>query len=291
MKKVNLKVIFAALVLLPAFAGAQGMYVDVSVGYGFPFNTSSGMLTQSTTVETVNYDLFEFRQTGTEEKVALSLGKGVNFGATFGYIFTPYLGAELQISYLAGGSTETSSSYQLTEIMGGVSKTYTSTYNQFISANQLRFIPTIVLTAGLQKINPYAKVGLIIGTGKVNFNLQSNEAGERETKSYKMNGGAAFGLSTRMGIVYKFDERMSYFAEVQIVNMNYKPTDSELIEYTVNGVDELGNLTTREKLIRFVDELSYDSDEEPLNNKPSKALQIHMPFSSVGINVGVRIAI
>lgn len=62
----------------------------------------------------------------------------------------------------------------------------------------------------------------------------------------------------------------------------------EVTEYTYNGTDELGDLTTSEKEIELVNSYSYDSNNVPSDSGPTKALKERLPFGSLGLNVGVR---
>jgi hypothetical protein len=89
------------------------------------------------------------------EKVDLAFGKGINFGGAIGYKFNKYVGTELNVSYLLGGTTKTK--YSSTTSASSIS------FNSDYSATMLSFIPSIVITPGFEKINPYTRFGLIIG--------------------------------------------------------------------------------------------------------------------------------
>ncbi len=48
------------------------------------------------------------------------------------------------------------------------------------------------------------------------------------------------------------------------------------------GVDQLPNMTNREKQTEYSDSYTYSSFS------PNKQLKFNMPFSSIGFNIGVR---
>ena len=282
--------VFALVLLIgPMVSNAQGLYVDVNVGYGFPFITQTGILSNNTYVSYSNYDNNDFYSSYTDEAVALSLGKGVNFGASIGYMFNLHIGAEFQLSYLVGGKTEGTYSDQATYISGGITDMYTSSGTTTFSSNFFRAIPTIVLAAGTEKLNPYAKLGLVVGFGKINITDVSNISGDKQSYAAELNGGVSLGLNTRLGIEFGATANMKYFAEINIVSMNYSPKKGMIIEYKLNGVDMTNSLTTSEREVEFVDEVTF-SESTP-DNEPSQQLKMHMPFGSVGLNFGVRIAL
>jgi hypothetical protein len=130
----------------------------------------------------------------------------------------------------------------------------------------------------------------VVGFGKINITDVSNNDGDRESYVAELNGGVSIGLNTRLGIEFGATRNMKYFAEINLVSMNYSPKKGMMLEYKVNGVDLINDFTTSEKEIEFVNELTY-SDEPASENEPSQQLKMQMPFGSVGLNVGVRIAL
>lgn len=117
---------------------------------------------------------------------------------------------------------------------------------------------------------------------------EDSEDGNSREKLY---GGFGFGLSATFGATFISNESSSFFAEVYLINMTYAPLKGELIEYNVNGIDQLDGMSLREKETEFVKNYSYDSTVEPSEHTPQKQLKMNMPFSSVGINIGWRISL
>lgn len=248
---------------------AQGLYIDANVGYNF--NTSSQ-----------NLYLLDFynstigNNSATDEQVNVSLGKGLNFGGTLGYMFNKNIGAELGISYLLGGKSKAHDEYDnhLTD--------YT------LSAKMLRINPSIVIASGMENINPYAKFGLIVGSGSILYDYDDNDNGDIEYIKLKMNGGLALGLSSNIGVLFNINN-LELFGELNSINLSYSPTKGKMTEATYNGSDILIDMTTKEKEIDFVDSYTYNYLSPSSDSQPHKELKYKFPFSSFGINFGIKI--
>ena len=69
--------------------------------------------------------------------------------------------------------------------------------------------------------------------------------------------------------------------------MSYSPTKGEITESSYNGVSDLADMTTNDKMIDFVDKVTYDNT--PTNDgAPAQELKETYPFSSFGINIGLK---
>ncbi len=249
---------------------AQGAYVTIHGGYGLGLNSQNGgLLGYSNSVRGNN--------SITYNEANYSLGKGLTFGGTFGYMFNKNIGAELGVSYLIGGKSK-------------AQETYTSGKTDYtLSAKMLRINPSLVISSGLEGVSPYAKFGLIIGSGSVKNEYNDNDDGDIEYLKIKLHEGLSFGVSSSIGSLFKLSDNMSFFGELSMISLSYSPKKGEVIEATYNGTDELQNLTTSEKEVEFVDSYTYNFNSPSPDSKPSKELKIKMPFSSIGLNIGVRI--
>lgn len=282
MKSKNYQLLIALLALCTFTNNlfAQGTYVNVHLGYGFGLGSVNfdGFVNETATSNSGSFS-------STTEQINVSFGKGLNFGAAFGYMFNKNVGADLGLSYLIGGKTTAKQTYQ--------GSSYSETRETTISAKMLRINPSLVVAAGSEKINPYAKLGVVIGLGSI---LSENEWEEidmggdvsNSTMKVKNNGGLGIGLSSGIGILFNLNEKISLFGECSMINMSYSPKKGEITEYTEDGVDQLPAMTTDEKEWEFVDSLSESSNSNPSTSSPTKILKYHYPFGSVGVNLGMR---
>lgn len=267
----NLKLLSLILVFTCIFCGnnlfGQGAYVNLHAGYGTNISSHNLFINSTHTSNSSTY-----------ERVNVSLGKGLNFGGAFGYMFNKNFGAELGFSYLLGGK-----STGLDDFVGG-KRDYT------LSSNMLRINPSLVISSGLDGVNPYAKFGLILGTGSINYEVVDSDDGNIYKSKLKMDGGLAMGLNAAIGANFTFSDNMSLFGEINMINMSYAPTKGEIIEATYNGADELPNMTTFQKEIEFVESYTYSNNNPPADSEPRTQLKQKHPFGSFGLNLGLRIS-
>jgi hypothetical protein len=238
----------------------QSAYVNINAGYSFSMNSQN------------------FGQ-------VLSQGKGLNFGGSFGYNFNRYIGVELGFSYLIGGRyKEKIYDYFSEDLSNNVYRSKSHKINNTLSSNILIINPSLVISPGLARVNPYARLGLVIGTGSVieDYEGTVSEVFVNYTTGYeqyytdiyndklKFKGGISIGLNAAIGAVFTLKDNMSLFSEINIINMLYVPAKVELIKATENGVDLLPYMTTDEIEMNVYNEF--------------------FPFRSVGLNFGIRIS-
>ncbi len=263
MKKfISFKIIMLVVIsLFTTNLFSQGAYVSLNLGYGLGASSQNiGIYNRTST----NY-----------EQVNVSFGQGLNIGGTFGYMLNENIGAELGISYLLGGSSTMQHSFT------------SGTTDYTFSSKMLRINPSIVLTTGLEGINPYAKFGFLIGTGSITNEVNQTSGGTVAFIKTKLNGGMALGFTASIGAMYNLSDNMSLFGEFAMVNMSYAPTKGEVTEATLNGADKLSDLTTKEKLTDYVD--SFNPSTSIPDSQPDQLLKEKLPFGSFGINIGIRI--
>ena len=146
--KIAITIMVLAASLLSGRTFSQGLYAKINAGYGLNMSTQS--------VNYFNFTNFTIDTAlSNKEQVNTSLGRGITCEGAVGYMFNNNIGAELGVSYLMGAKTLTKQTL------------YGSVRNNSLSANMLRINPSIVIACGFEKINPYAKLGLIVGFGKI----------------------------------------------------------------------------------------------------------------------------
>ena len=253
---------------------SNNIYVSINGCYGLV--SASNSQYASTTVYSGSPTTHEsFNSTG-------SFGKGLQFGATVGYFFTENIGAELNVGYLIGEKithTETDSRGLFQE--------------EKSSAKMLRLTPSIKIQVGKKNIKPYMRFGLVIGlapniTISYLLNIPNAKNPLTEESDRTMSGGTSIGFSAGVGVKYKLNERIGVFGEFSLVSQAWAPKKAVFTKSIINGVDELPSLTISQKEVEYVDPYVQGISNP---NEPSKSLKTYMPFSSIGINVGLQIAI
>jgi len=249
---------------------AQRSYLSVNAGYGFQTSSQSSELIYNRTISnnTIAY-----------EQVNVSLGKGVNFGLTYGYMFSKNIGAEVGLSFLIGGKTKSKDIYPDGET------------NYAVFSRMVKINPSLIISPGYERINPYAKMGFLIGSGSIQYEVKDHNEDEDSEGKYKFNGGLASGLTAGVGVLYKVNDRISVFAEINTINLSYAPKKGKLTKRTTDGIDQLITMSRYQKEIDFVDSYTEVPNQPPDQNSPRQSLKQKFSFGSVGLNFGVQFSL
>lgn len=253
---------------------AQGTYVNIGLGYGMNSASASRGYNQTTTSSI----------SSTNTEVHGSYGKGFNFGATFGYMFSKNVGAELGINYLIGRPTKIT----YTDNINSPADLQTDEFK----VNMLRIIPSVVIAVGEGKMQPYAKIGLALGVmGKGTNNNTGKYGTNTSENTWEYNGGTAIGFASALGLKIG-GGNMAFFGEIAMINQSWAPAKKIQTKSTNNGVDQLAYMTINQKETDYVESYTYTNPNvsPPDQNSPQQSSKLYLPMSSFGINVGLRIA-
>jgi hypothetical protein len=214
------------------------------------------------------------------QSVGFAPGHGFNINIAAGYRLNKHLAVELGLRDFFGTNIKT---------------TYNSngeggSYSDVIKTRGMMFqvVPGIVLNAGMDKFDPYARFGLIIGAVPRIYEKEEQTDGTNTVNFegvYK--GGIPLGFNAALGVNYTLSDRIKLYAEINCNGINFTPKKYELTLYTQNGADQLGSLSTNQKETEFVNK--YDAMEEIPSTSPDKQLKESFPFSNVELAVGVLI--
>lgn len=191
------------------------------------------------------------------EAVNGSFGKGPNIAGAIGYNFSSYLAGELGVIY------KLSTEFEEKDQFG--TQTETTTY----SGSFLGFAPTLVINAPLENVKPFMKIGLLIALPASEIEY-TDDAGN--TGKGTFGGGVDFGLTGGAGILVPLSTQINFFAELDFVSFTWKPDEIEV-------TDSEGMTET----IKLEDE--WSSDDEDTTGP------VFLPFSNIGLNVGIQIGL
>jgi opacity protein-like surface antigen len=257
------KTFLTAIIIAALSANAQeGIKVGFRAGYGLPAATINTGSNQNNNTETV---------------VNSSLNQGLNLGLNLGYNLSKYIGLDLGINYLMGGAIKNSSSYT----SGG----FTSYRTSETKANFLFIQPSLTLSPGFDKLNPYVSFGPSIGFGSLKETAYQTSGTNTSNTEIEASGGIPIGFRSALGACYKLSNKLFLNFELFNVNMSYAPTKAEITKATSNGQDVLGSMSVSQKKVEFVE--SFDRSASSSANEPSKRLKQYYPLSSFGVNLGI----
>lgn len=261
---------------------SQGFFTEISGGYSYMLapqhmGTNSSFIATDTEIKEEH------------KLIKGSYGQGLNFGLKLGYMINSNFGVDLNTSYLTSSKFEYSDYEKHDNAWAGYYETTTNRYEQ---AKMLRFNPSIIMSMGNEKIAPFTKIGVVFGIGSVEQNVEQLYSNGNSTKySVLVNGGVSIGASAEIGLKMKITQKLSFVGSLNLLAMNYAPKKGEYTTYTENGEDVLGSWQTSDREVNFVDEYSVSSSDPNNSNEPSKELKMYLPFSSIGLNVGIRFSL
>lgn len=209
------------------------------------------------------------------------IGTGLPFVLAAGYKINENFGFELGIDYFYGFPYKSKFDYQ----------TNSSEYKW--RGQMLSLVPAFVMTFPLDKIHPYARLGLKLGvmnsvvtevhkinSGEVKF------AGKNIESKSKDYGGIAIGVQAALGTDYALNDKISIFGEIQVDGISYSPKHGKYTEYIENGVDIMGNRTVKENKWDYLKEI--DTNKHIPDDQPDEVTRVNYIFGNVGLVVGVK---
>jgi len=268
MKKLLLTV---ATITVTISASAQ-FYVGINAGYGIGGPKQVlGTITNSSASGT------------STENIYGSLGGGLNLGLTPGFWFGEHVGAELGLNYFMGSKVEVT---KVTSPFGELTANAHS--------SQFRLMPSLVIRSSGEKLNIYAKAGLVIpAVGQTVQEIENTGYQGPNTASSSRSetvGQMTLGYTGAIGFNLGLGERLGFFAEVSAVSLRVSANKTTVTDYSSNGTDVMANLSTYNKEINYVDKLDNNSNTGPTANQDQAEdrLRINSNYGGIFLNVGLK---
>ena len=271
--KRHLLIVIISLVLTGGLTAQDTKQFYVRLGFGTSFATASNL-----------DQLYNYSSNGSDRSVSIvpvGFGRGFTGVSAFGYKFSKYVSIEMGLSQFIGLPKIADS---VNNVPGGASGEVR------IAGNMLSLIPSVVIRAGLSPVDPYARVGFILGVrptinAKADFWNSSTNPTQETIAIRHYYGGVAAGLQAAVGVSWEVSSIISLYAEFAFNSISYSPMFSEIILYEQNGVDKLSELTLKQKETEYYNNIN--PDEEIPSNSPDKQLRTSLPFSNAGVNLGI----
>jgi hypothetical protein len=262
MKKQFAFIVMALSVAVSAWS--QKSSVKLQVGYGIPLAGSSISSNSS--------------QNGSNSSASLvsgSFGSGLTIEAGYTYSFAALISTQVDFAYLIGNeynSTTTYSNYYL--------------LNESYSSNFFQVAPLVRFDVGEGSIHPYVAIGPAFGFGNIKYKEYQNNDGGISDRETKYDGGVAVGTKGILGLELT-KGNLGFFVQATLINLSYAPTKAELTKYISNGTDVLPSTQTYYKETEFKSSISSNGQID--HNQPNQQLLTYYPFSSLSLNLGVRL--
>ena len=269
--------ILAASVVFCCTQAHSQVYIQAGGGYGFPAQKQWVAIEYAATQSNETYTI-----------INTSFGRGLNFGLNIGYMLGEQAGLEAGFSYLLGAQVVSDFSDQS---VSGVTETGTDEFDLRMSRAHLGARYTI----GEGSMRPYMRGGVTFGLGaKLTSGTYRSVQSSSGTSTFhsvtEYTGGSAIGTYAGLGFTYAFSDMIGIYFEANVIGQNWAPERSDIVKYDIDGTSQLSSLTTRQRETVYVDSYS-DDGSAPNDNAPDEDLKMFMPASSIGLSLGVHIAL
>jgi hypothetical protein len=269
MKKIKFITPVLLLVVCNIHLQAQSNYFSLQTGY------ATGLAQQTSQ----NVDYNEQNDEYTYENVYMSYAEGIQLKLSYGHMFSDAFGVELGISQIFG--KEHKSNYTL------------SFYEHTSSgkANLTVFNPSLVYSFTNKKLSPYAKFGLCgsVATLRTSTtNEWSSWSSETSESEYETTGKLNLGITSALGASLQLSKHFALLGEISFMSSTFNPKKSTITKDTYDGVDQLPDMTTRQKEVIYVNEVTYHNDQDIDDNKPSEELSYKLPMSNLTFSFGLK---
>jgi len=291
--------------LIPAFmclslssihaqTGDSKLFIKVFGNYALP--TSGSYRNTSYTSTSIN-------QNYTIKTVKDGLGMGIRAGAGIGIVLNDFINLGLDAENYFGTPIKSNNLYYYDNQNGNV-----SIYNTNIDyrANILMVSPNITFKA-LSQPNFFIYNRLSIKAGVMTKITEKTNSKDNERyvdnpdvnpnpsdhitnfkQNFEYKGGVPIGFSAAIGFQLKMSEKIRFFTELEFTQLTYNPK-KRVMTLWVNNDGSTVDLKTLDKIqVETEYKKNYTVlDGKTDNNAPNPAPTLRMPFSSIGLGIGL----
>jgi len=260
----NMKKIILLSVLFTSISTAYCQYFTIKLGGGYSvpgLQNSGSVLTfqpgtnpdpaNAAIIPLLNYNTAA-SDSNNRYKSNLYAGysKGGHFDFSFGYMFNPYFGIQIDGAYLWGSTISATQTYDDQALLGNNTTIITKTHSDGLSLNPSFYFRAAKPTA---KFAPYARAGIALPiSGAIYHTLDviapNSILGDVTSSniSVKTTANVSVGIQGSIGVSYTPIPLISVWAELQGQYLLVRAKESQLTEYILNiaGQKQQNFLTT-----------------------------------------------
>lgn len=269
----TMRIILIMFVMIGITTHAQKFYIRGGLGFA---------------VSTAASDNYNFNTPANSPTTITTNKKGIGTGLPLalagGYMINEHFAFELGFNYFYGFTLQSTNTDPI------------SSYDTKWRGQMLSIVPALVLSIPLDKLKPYARLGLKLGVlnsivyWEQNVNIyESNQTTEVIQTQIKEYGGIAVGAQAAVGTEIVLSSRLSLFGEIQLDGISYSPKHGKYTEYDINGTDILGSLPVNMKDWNFVNETTFPATIP--QDQPGEQVKKNFHFGNAGVVVGVKVSL
>jgi len=247
-----------------------------------------------------------------------SYGAGGRGGLTFGWNINKYMALEGTFNYFH--SQKNLMTKNITTVKGNGQVAASVESHGYV--NSIDFAPSLVLSPGLEKVNPYVRFGVVVplwGNLNIETDATRNSPGPSGSiaqttihRKEKIHPNPTIGFQGALGVVFPVAPKLGIFVEAEYRNVPVKGKEKEVTVYDekTNVVNPatgqviattsrgLNDLSVAERKTKYVTTLDQNSNtptgtqgSQTLykdNNAPANDLKSYINIGGLGINAGIK---
>lgn len=263
-----------ALNMLLFVAIGQSRYISISGGYGLGIPGNEG-------VEVVEY----LDGKTTETLKYLNFGGGLNIDIAYGAPIGKTLHFELSAGYQSNMGVTTKNSYFREEFNNAGHYILVEDVSiRNIYASSFRFAPGFRFIAGEGDLRGFAKVApqIVVAQVRGEYEFTSSTVEFRSKDEYSRE--VSVGFLGALGVEFDISERIVGFTCINASLGYYSPDSWELVEYEYVGSNSSNGSPYPYHEIYFEEEIEVSD-----TSGTRKMLKSRMDYSSIALNIGIRI--
>ena len=205
------------------------------------------------------------------ENVPVSFASGLGISAHIGYMQGNY-GIEISSAFVRGLSQVATTQYRGSE----------ATYE--VMSRNMSFKPVLVYKTDTTKLAFLCKLGAIVSTSSITNHMYSEDNNiTNSTKEMEsvQTGKWQVGGYMAIGVEYRVVKGLLFKALIDFTMVSFKPTQSKLTKYEINGDDQMMLISEKNQIITFSDKVKTN------NNSQNEQLAPQYNLTSIGFNLGV----
>jgi hypothetical protein len=279
---------------LHAQHGDSKIYVKIFGNYAFP--TSASYRSSSYTSNFVNNDY-------SVKTIKDGLGMGIRVGAGVGLVLNDFINIGLDAEDYLGPVIKSSDLYYYDNQAGLVT---ISNSNLDYQAKIIVVSPNITFKALSQpNFFIYNRLSIKVGVmtkvteksnsvynerfvDDVNINPNPTDHITKSKQDFEYKGGLPAGFSAALGFQVKLTDKVRLFAEAEYMYLTYNPKKKVMTQW-INNAGTAVDLGALDKIqVETEYKKSYTvKDGQTNTNAPNPQPTLHMPFSSIGLGIGL----
>lgn len=257
--------------------GVSTFYLRASGGYSFPFSGATEM--QGLGIEGSEYSNATM---AAYSRKNVSYGQGANARVAVGFSASRNFAFEVSLHRVFSPTFLYTDQYENVPTK--------TEYAYSTQASNLYYaIPSVTVHSD-GPFMVYARAGLALPLKSVisrEITGTSTVAGATSKMSLAQDLSLKFtpGFEGACGVMLPLSWSVRLFGEMNVISHNPQARQLETTSYKVGGADVVDNMSTNEKVTVYSRDLEYSFSTS--KDEPKQATTFSVPFSSMGINVGI----